>query len=246
MAIAASSAAFGVANVAKNPSPVFWTTSPPRVGDLLLEQLVVPAEELPPLVVAERLEEPGRADDVREQERATGLLPAEELGCPLGIRFRADALEGRVRGIELRGRGMLVAFPPERHAEEEPSLGGLERRPDLAPLVARLTEPADGLVRVTLGERDPSGGDVDGGVERGSSAAADLVGVDDLLELRGRRTRRLQVSGGHRDLHLSREPPEARERFLDLLERARDSRDGRIELPFRKAKQGKARLGVVP
>ena len=102
------------------------------------------------------------------------------------------------------------------------------------------------LVRVTLGERDPPGGDVDGGVERGSSAAADLEGVHDLLELRGRRARGLQVSGGHGDLHLRRQPPEPGERFLDLFERARDSRDGRIELPFRKAEQGEARLGVVP
>ena len=245
MAIAASSAAFGVANVAKNPSPVFWTTSPPDSAIFCFEHLVVTAEQLLPLVVAERLEKPGRADDVREQERPSRLLTAEELGCPLGIRLRADALEGPVRGFELRGRGVLVALPTEGHSEKEPSLRGLERSPDLAPLVARLTEPADGLVRIALGERDPPGGDVDGGVERGCPAAADLEGVDDLLELRGSGARRLQISRGDGDLHLSRQPPKPGQRFLDLLERARDPRDSRIELPFRETQEGKARLWVV-
>src|SRR5438034_5488101 len=49
------------------------------VRNLLLEQLVVPREQLLPFLVAERLEQPGRADDVREHERASCLLTTEEL-----------------------------------------------------------------------------------------------------------------------------------------------------------------------
>jgi len=76
--------------------------------------------------------------------------------------------------------------------------------------------------------------------------AADLVGAHELLELSRRGARRLQISGGYRDLHVSRESSKPRERFLDLLERACDSGDGRIDLPFRETEQCKSRLRVMP
>ena len=50
-------------------------------------------------------------------------------------------------------------------------------------------------------------GDMNGRVERRSAARAGLVQVDELLELRGRRTGHLQVTSRHGDLDLSREPP---------------------------------------
>src|SRR5436190_7749077 len=77
------------------------------VRDLLLEELVVPREQLLPFLVAERLEQSRRADDVREQKRAPRLLPAEELRSALRVCPRPDALEGCVSGIELGDRGVL-------------------------------------------------------------------------------------------------------------------------------------------
>jgi hypothetical protein len=136
------------------------------LGDLLLEQSVVALEQLPPFLVAQRLEQPSRADNVREQERAASLLPAEELGSPLGIRLRADALESGMRRLELGRRSMLFTPPPERDAEKKARLRALERRSDLPPLVSRLTEPTDGLVRVVFGERDPAGSDMNAGARR--------------------------------------------------------------------------------
>ena len=107
-----------------------------------------------------------------------------------------------------------------------------------------MTEEAYRLVRVAFGQGDPTRGDVNRRVEGRRTAAAELVGVDELLELRDRSTRRLQIAGGHGDLDLRRKPTDPRQRFLDLVECARDSRNGRLELPFRKVEQCEAGLGV--
>src|SRR5262249_12209318 len=211
-------------------------------GDLLFEHLVVPREQLLPLLVAERLEEPCRADDVREEERAPRLLPAEELRGTLGVGLRADPLEGRVRSVEFGDRSVLVAAPAECEPEEDARLCGLERRADLAPLVTRMAKAANRLVRVSLGECDPTRGDVNRGVERRSAAAAELVRGDELLELGERSARRLQVPRRNGDLDLSRKPPDPSERLLGLGERTRDPRDGRVELPFGEVEERKAGL----
>ena len=85
-------------------------------------------------------------------------------------------------------------------AEQHPRLRRLVGRPDSLPLVAREAQAARRAVPVLLRELDPPGGDMDVRVERGSAPLADLVRVDDALELLRGLARRLQVARRDRDL----------------------------------------------
>src|SRR5215208_5615561 len=153
MAIAASSAAFGVANAAKKPSPVCWTTSPPE------------------LAICSSSSSLCRASSFFHFS-----LTTEELSGTLCVSSRADALERCMRGVELGDRGVLVAASAERDPEQDPSLGGLERSPDAAPLVPSVTEETYRLVHVAFGEGYAAGGDMNRCVERRSPTAPELVG----------------------------------------------------------------------
>ena len=144
------------------------------------------------------------------------------------------------------GRRVLVALAPEGDPEQHPCLRRLVRRTDLLPSVAGPLQATDGSFAVALGELDPAGGDVDRRVECRRPTAADLVRVDDLLELVRRRAGRLQVACRNRDLDLRRQTPQARQRLLGIVERAGDSRDRAVDLPLGQAEQGEARLWVEP
>ena len=98
---------------------------------------------------------------------------------------------------------------------------------------------------VLLREQDLAACKVDRRVERGRAPISDLVRVDDLLELVGGGSRGLQVAGGDRDLDLRREPPEAKQRVLRLLQRTRDPGDRGVDLAFGEAQEREARLRLA-
>src|SRR5829696_6786663 len=77
------------------------------VDDSVAEQLVVPGEQPLPLHIAECFQEPGRADDVREDERAACLLAAEKLLDALLVDLRYQTLERGERRLELDRCGVL-------------------------------------------------------------------------------------------------------------------------------------------
>ena len=59
-----------------------------------------------------------------------------------------------------------------------------------------------------------------------------------------RRPSGLQVAGGDRDLDLRRQPPHARERILDPLERAGDARDRGVDLALGEPEESEPRLRI--
>ena len=75
--------------------------------DPVAHELVVTCEELPPVRVAERLEELRGADDVGEEERTLTLDPAEELLGTLLVEPRAELLERGEGRLQLRGSAVL-------------------------------------------------------------------------------------------------------------------------------------------
>src|SRR5439155_11318562 len=85
--------------------------------DSLAHELVVPSEQLSPLLVAERLEQLRRVDDVGEKKRAVRLDPAEELLDALLVELCSESLEGRKRCLELCDCTVLVPLLLERDRE---------------------------------------------------------------------------------------------------------------------------------
>jgi hypothetical protein len=86
---------------------------------------------------------------------------------------------------------------------------------------------------------------VHGGIEGCRAAVADLVRVDNLLRLVGRRPRRLRVAGRDRDLDLRRQVAETEQRLLRVLQLSRDPGDGGIDLALREAEERKPRLRLA-
>src|SRR6187200_494229 len=72
---------------------------------------------------------------------------------------------------------------------------------------------------------------------------ADLVGVDDLLELRGGRAGRVQVAGGERDLGECGQHPDALQRLVHLRETARDTGHRAVHLSLGQLEEGQTGLG---
>ena len=113
---------------------------------------------------------------------------------------------------------MLVALTAEGDAEQQPRLRHLVRSANLLPRVAHAAEVAGGAVPILLKERDLPESEVNDRVERRRALVADLVGVDELLELRRGRAGRRDVRRGDRDLYQGRERSDACERLLELPE----------------------------
>src|SRR5918993_383612 len=158
-----------------------------ELDDLPANDVVVPGQELLPLVVSERLQKLRRPDDVGEEERPRRLLPAEELPRSLRVAPGAYPLERRQSGLELLLGGVLVALPAECKREQQPRFGCLVRRAEVLPAVTCLSQAACRARGVPLREPDPAVGEVDGGLEGGGATAADRVRVDQVFELcRGR------------------------------------------------------------
>jgi hypothetical protein len=86
---------------------------------------------------------------------------------------------------------------------------------------------------------------VEHGVERRCPSAAELVRVDDLLELGVRLACGRHVTGGESDLGARRETANARERVARLAQRARDRGGGRVDLPLREPEQRQPRLWIA-
>ena len=83
-----------------------------------------------------------------------------------------------------------------------------------------------------------------GRVERGSASTTDLVRVDDSVALVGRRAGRLEIACRDRDLDLRRKSAKPEKRLRGVLERARDSRDGRVDLALGESQQREAGLRI--
>ena len=202
-------------------------------------------EQALPLVVPERLQEPRRVDDVREEERATRLDAAEQL---LDARLLDGAAPSRSkvdeRRLELDRTRVLVAAPQVGDAEQRSRARGLVRRSDALPLLAGVLQRRDRDRPVLLREPDLATREVHGRVERGSASTTDLVRVDDLLALVGRRASRLEIAGGDGDLDLRGKSAEAEERLRGVLERACDPGDGRVDLPLGEPEEREARLRI--
>src|SRR5262245_18245473 len=107
------------------------------------QRAVVPADEILPGLVADRLDEIGRLDDVREDERPhrpTGLRrpgAPEQCSGAGELTGRAEPLEqalGRLE-LELRGGGVSVALV--RFGEQDPRPCSLVGSVDLLPEVSR-------------------------------------------------------------------------------------------------------------
>src|SRR5262249_1420901 len=128
---------------------------------------------------------------------------------------------------------VFVALVPERDPEQEPRLRDLVRRTDLLPSVTRAPEVTGCAIPVLLGKFDLPEREVDGRIERRGAPIADLVGVDELLELRGGRAGRRDVGRCQSDLDERRERPHARERFVSLSERTIDPGQGTLHLALR-------------
>ena len=77
------------------------------------------------------------------------------------------------------------------------------------------------------------------------ASVADLVRVDDPARAPRRPSRGPEVAGGDGDLDLGRKAAEPEERLLDLLERARDSRHGRVDLALGETEEREARLRIA-
>ena len=206
-AAAASTAAAGVWNAAKYPSPVCLMTSPPAPSISSRSVRSCHVEELAPLLLAEDLDELRRVDDVGEHERAPGRGLAEELGRALRVQHRPEALERRPGDGELLARAVLVALAAVGEAEEHPRLRGLVRRADLVPGVAGGAKRGRGAVPVVLGEPDPPVGKLDRPLEDGRPAAVDQIVVGDRLELAEGLSGAPELARGERDLDLGRKPP---------------------------------------
>ena len=124
---------------------------------------------------------------VKRKVRRASTRPSSSFGARL-VELRAEPLERRERGLRARPSrrarrpGCRKAMP-----SSSPRLRDLVRRADLLPLVAGASQSQRAaVVPVLLGERDLPEGEVDGRVERRRPPVADLVRVDDLLELRPR------------------------------------------------------------
>ena len=207
------------------------------VDDPLTNELVVSSEELPPLLVPERLEKPGRVDDVGEEKRAPGLELAEQLLGALYLEPRPQPFERCERALELDVSSMLVASAEIRHPEQHSNLSGLVRSANALPCVACSLEMPDRAVPVLFRELDLAARVVDGRVEGDGSPIADLVRVDDVLDLVRGRTSGREIAGRNRDLYLCRETSETEEWVFDLGEGSRYACDRGVDLPFGEAKK---------
>ena len=212
--IAASTAAFGLSKEAKKPSPVFLMTSPPlstiRSRTSASWRSSSRRHFSSPSVSSSLVES---TMSVKRNVRRVPY-PAELLVRPCLVDLRAETLEGRERALELARRGLLVASPPERGAEQHARQRRLVRGADLLPFVAGAAQALDRAVPVLLGELDAAARDVHDRVECGSAPLADLVRVDDPLELVGRGARGLQVSGRDCDLDQSGKRAKPVERYF--------------------------------
>jgi hypothetical protein len=94
-------------------------------GEALTQRLVVPPEQVLPCIVADRLDEVGRAHYVGEHERlrhsctrrgcardVVGQLLAEQLHGRAQVEHRPKAIESRLGGLELELAAVLVAVGP--------------------------------------------------------------------------------------------------------------------------------------
>ena len=113
----------------------------------------------------------------------------EKLLHALLVELRTEVLELREGSLELCHRGILVTLTPIRDSQQHPGLRGLVRRAHVLPRVARLSQGTGRCVQIALEERDLTSSEMHGGIKRGSSPAADQVGVDNALELVGGSTR---------------------------------------------------------
>ena len=85
-----------------------------RADDRLTDELVVPGEQPPPLLVTQRVRQLRRVDDVGEEERAVcRLVYAEVLLRPLLVELRAQLRERRKGALELDRSAVLVAAAAE-------------------------------------------------------------------------------------------------------------------------------------
>ena len=87
---------------------------------------------------------------------------------------------------------------------------------------------------------------MNGCVECGGPASADLVRVDDLLGLVHGRARRLEIAGGDRDLDLRGKAAEPVERLGCLLERSADPGDCGVHLALGEPDEREPRLRLAP
>src|SRR5262249_35211282 len=160
---------------------------PAALDDMCAHELVVLREQLPPPLIAQRLEQLRRVDDVREEKGPTRLDAPEKLLGTLLVELRSEPLERRQCSLQFECRAVFVALVANRDPEQEPCVGYLVRRADLLPSVTRVSEVMGRAIPVLLGELDLPEREVDDRVERRRAPIADLVGVDEPLELGGGR-----------------------------------------------------------
>ena len=247
IATAASIAAFGLSNDAKKPSPVCLITSPPLSTIRSRTSSSWRASSFFHFSSPSVSSSSRRVDDVGEEERSARLELAEELVARAPRRASRPS-RSNVASAASSSAVAACSSPwrAERDPEQHPRLRRLVRRADLLPLVARALQATDRSVRVALGELDPAVREVDGRVERRRPAAADLVRVDDLLELVRRGARRLQVAGRDRDLDLRGQAPQPRQSGSWASSSARrDPRDRGVDLALGETQEREARLRVA-
>ena len=215
--------------------------------DPLAHELVVAREQLPPLLVAERLEQLRRVDDVGEEERPPRLSRPRSSCARAASSFAPSRSNAASAPSSSTVAPCSSPLRRSRGAEEHPRLRRLVRRADALPLVARLSEAARGALPVLLGEQDPAAGDVHGRVERGGAPPADLVRVDDALELVRRGARGLQVARRDRNLDERGEGREAWRNGASTSSSAcRDPGERAVDLALREPQEREPGLRVRP
>ncbi len=206
----------------------------------------MPAHDVLPGLVADRLEEVRRADDVGEHERprdASSRLRragANRLEATLGLEHGAESLERREGGPQLEDRRLLVSVRPVGQREGSTRLRGLEREVGLGPVADRSSQLGDRTRGVALVQQDLSQR-----LMRARVPQRRLVGRRDLAQLLGGFPRLHDVVGGERDLHLGREQASPHQRRL-IGERRSDRRASSDGTPSRKLQQRQPGLGIVP
>ena len=215
------------------------------VRDALAHELVVAREQALPLVVTERLQQLRRVDDVREEERATRFDAAQELLDARLLDGRAEPLEGGQRRLELDRTRVLVSAPHVGDAESARARAVSYGAPTPCHSSAPAAETRSRRP-VAFCDADLATREVHGRVERGSASTTDLVRVDDCVALVGRRARRLEIACCDRDLDLRRKSAKPEKRLQGVLERALDSRHGRVDLALGEPEEREAGLRSRP